>query len=196
MKKKVYTHTPTKIVTEKTKNIYPTIYFVYRGYNRAQCCSWIFALDQTCDATQWQVICSNIRFQTRASAQKGTNTHGQYYHLMYQNNSSLLLLLLCWCFTALRHFSGHFRHSHLTYLHCSWASLLGSLPVLSAHLFANNWQLPFLNQRKGENRSRNYFMTKLHERILSDLRIEMWPPAWLRVRIRPSYCALTLTFKI
>ena len=28
------------------------------------------------------------------------------------------------------------------------ANLLGSLPVLSAHSFASNWQLPFLNQRE------------------------------------------------
>ena len=28
--------------------------------------------------------------------------------------------------------------SALTYSHCSWASLLGSLPVLSAHSFASN----------------------------------------------------------
>ena len=30
----------------------------------------------------------------------------------------------------------------------TWASLLGSLPVLSVHSYASNWQLPFLNQRK------------------------------------------------
>ena len=36
----------------------------------------------------------------------------------------------------------------ITY-HCSWASLLGSLPVLSAYSFASNWQLPFLNQQEG-----------------------------------------------
>ena len=42
--------------------------------------------------------------------------------------NSMLLLLLCWCFTALRHFS----------CHCSWASLLGSLSVLSTHSFASN----------------------------------------------------------
>ena len=51
-------------------------------------------------------------------------------------------------------------------------SLLGCLPVLSAHSFASNWQLPFLNQRKGENGRRNYFMTSLHETMLPDVRIE------------------------
>ena len=70
------------------------------------------------------------------------------------------ILLLCWCFTALRHVSGHFRHGQLTCPQCSWASLLGSLPVLSAHSFASNWQLPFLNQRKRENGRRFFFMTK------------------------------------
>ena len=45
------------------------------------------------------------------------------------------------CFMALWHFKCHFRHGQLTYPHCSWTSLLGSLPVLSAHSFAGNWQL-------------------------------------------------------
>ena len=49
---------------------------------------------------------------------------------------------------------------------------LGSLPVLSAHFFASYWQLPFLDQRKGENGIRNYFMSSPHERMLSDVRIE------------------------
>ena len=35
-----------------------------------------------------------------------------------------------------------------------------------AHSFARNWQLPFLNQRKGENDRRKYFMINLHERML------------------------------
>ena len=39
--------------------------------------------------------------------------------------------LLCCCFMALRLFSGHFGCGQLTYPHCSWASLLCSLPVLS-----------------------------------------------------------------
>ena len=50
-------------------------------------------------------------------------------------------LLLCWCFIAPRHISGHFEYGQLTYQHCSLASLLGSLSVLSAHSFASNWQL-------------------------------------------------------
>ena len=72
---------------------------------------------------------------------------------------------------GLQHFSGHFGRVQLTYLHCSWASLIGSLPVLSAHSFASNWRLPFLNQRKGENGCRNYFIINLHERMLPDMRI-------------------------
>ena len=61
---------------------------------------------------------------------------------------------LYWYFTALRHFTGHFGRGLLTYPHCSWGSLL-----------------PFLNQRKGENGCRNYFMTNLHKRMLPDVRI-------------------------
>ena len=48
-----------------------------------------------------------------------------------------MYLLLCCCFTALRNISGHFGRSQLTFPHCSQASLLGSLPVLSAHFFAS-----------------------------------------------------------
>ena len=86
--------------------------------------------------------------------------------------SDVVVVVLCWCFTALWHFFNSFRCGQSTYPHCSWASLLGSLPVLSAHSFASNWQLPFLNQRKGENCCRNYFMTNLYERMLLDMRIE------------------------
>ena len=41
----------------------------------------------------------------------------------------------------------------------------------SVHSFVSNWQLPFLNQWKGENGRRNYFMTNLHKRMLQDVRI-------------------------
>ena len=74
-------------------------------------------------------------------------------------------------------FSGHFGRGQLTYPHCSWASLLGSLQILSTYSFASNGQLPFLNQRKVENGRKNYFMTNLHERILPDVRTELPIPA-------------------
>ena len=54
-------------------------------------------------------------------------------------------------FYRLRHIWGLLGRGQLTYPYCSWASLLSSSPVLNAHYFASNWQLPFLNQRKGEN---------------------------------------------
>ena len=38
-----------------------------------------------------------------------------------------------------------------------------------AHSFARNWQLPFLNQQKGENDCRKYFIINLQDRILPDL---------------------------
>ena len=53
-----------------------------------------------------------------------------------------------------------FRVRSVTLINYSWASLLGSLPVLSAHSFTSNWQLLFLNQRKRENGRRIFFMTK------------------------------------
>ena len=53
-------------------------------------------------------------------------------------------------FSVLRpsqHYYGHVQHSQLT-SHCSWAGLdiLSGLPVLSAHAFASNLQLSYLNQ--------------------------------------------------
>ena len=36
----------------------------------------------------------------------------------------------------------------------------GSLPILSAHSFTSNRQLPFSNQQKGQNGRRNFFTTK------------------------------------
>ena len=51
--------------------------------------------------------------------------------------------------------------------------LLGSLPVLSAHSFASNWQLLFLNQRKRENGRRNVFMTKSPRKNVPDVVIEL-----------------------
>ena len=70
-----------------------------------------------------------------------------------------------WYFTALQHILCHFGCGQLTQPHCSWASLQGSLPVLNAHSFASNWQLPFLNQRKGENGRRIFSWPNLNERM-------------------------------
>ena len=51
------------------------------------------------------------------------------------------------------HIAGHLRNMG--------ATISSKLPVLSAHTFTySNWQLLYLNQRKGENGHRNYFMTK------------------------------------
>ena len=43
---------------------------------------------------------------------------------------------------------------------------LSRLTSICGHSFARNWQLFFLNQRKGENYGRKYFMINLHERML------------------------------
>ena len=50
-----------------------------------------------------------------------------------------------------------------------------------------NWQLPFLNQRKGENDRRKYFMINLHERmLLTSVGIEpaaFWSPVGWRIQM-------------
>ena len=96
----------------------------------------------------------------------------QYDGIQEKKNHSGLVGWLYYCFTALRHILGHFERGHLAYPHCSWASLLGSLPVHSAHSFASNWQMPFLNQRKGDNERRNFFMTKFPLKNVPGVRIE------------------------
>ena len=48
----------------------------------------------------------------------------------------------------------------------------GRWPVLSAHPFAINWQLLFLNQRKRKNGRRNNFMTKSSRKDVPDARID------------------------
>ena len=47
---------------------------------------------------------------------------------------------------------------------------VNTITVMSSRLdsFDRNWQLPFLNLRKGENDRRKYFMFNLHERMLPD----------------------------
>ena len=98
-----------------------------------------------------------------------------------------LVSWLYYCFTALWHILGHFKCGQLANPHCSWASLLDSLPVLGAHSLASNWQLPFLNQRKGENGRTIFFITKSPQKNVSGVMIE---PATVcmpgRTRIRPS----------
>ena len=62
---------------------------------------------------------------------------------------------------------GHVEGSQFTKPHAYWAGLvLQAVNQYCAHSFARNWQLPFLNQRKGENDRRKYFMINLHERML------------------------------
>ena len=46
------------------------------------------------------------------------------------------------------------------------------LPVLSAHHFAINLQMIFLNQRKRKNGRRNIFMTKSSQKDVPDARID------------------------
>ena len=49
----------------------------------------------------------------------------------------------------------------------AWSSKL--LTSTCAHYLTKNWQLPILNQQKGDNDLKKYFMINLHERMLQDL---------------------------
>ena len=66
-------------------------------------------------------------FQSFKSGVGLTKFEGSNTKLKFSYNS--FVSWLYWCFTALQHFSGHFRRGQLTYPHCSWASLQGSLSV-------------------------------------------------------------------
>ena len=52
------------------------------------------------------------------------------------------------------------------------------LTSICAHSFARNWQLLFLNQQKGENDRRKYFMINLHERKLPTLVVVEPATSW------------------
>ena len=49
--------------------------------------------------------------------------------------------------------------------------------IVSAHSFASNWKLPFLNRRKGDNGRRTFFMTNLLPRMCAGREdgIRDWP---------------------
>ena len=82
------------------------------------------------------------------------------------DKTNKILVWFYFCFSAFQHVLGHFGRGQLTYPHCSWASLLGSLPVLSAHYSpVTDWQLLFLNQRKGGMAVEMFSWPSLHERM-------------------------------
>ena len=85
-----------------------------------------------------------------------------------------------------------FRVRSVTQQHCSWAGLLGSLPVFSAHSFASNWQLLFLNQRKRENGRRIFSWPSLHERMCRTSGLKSGRLHAKRTRFRSSYRALNI----
>ena len=58
------------------------------------------------------------------------------------------------------------RTVYLTTLFLGKLSPRSGYTSAHAHSFARNWQLPFLNQWKGENERRKYFLINLHERML------------------------------
>ena len=82
-----------------------------------------------------------------------------------------LVLCLRWGFTAHSTQSGHVERGQFTLPHFYWACfVLSAVNQYCAHSFARNLQLPFLNQGKGVNDRREYFMTNTHENMLSTRR--------------------------
>ena len=129
----------------------------------------VVALNLSFDTITWVVVDKNRRLIDWRRNRFFERPTFRYNHLLYQDRVSFF----GFCFTALQHILGHFGRGQLTWPHCSWASLLDSLPVLSAHSFASNWQLLFLNQRKRENGRRNVFMTKSPRKNMPDVGIEL-----------------------
>ena len=68
-----------------------------------------------------------------------------------------------------------------------WAQSVLTVNQYCVHSFARNWQLPSLNQRKGENGRRKYFMISLHERMLPTLAgvepATSWSPVGRRIQL-------------
>ena len=59
-------------------------------------------------------------------------------------------------------------------VHLSTLFLVRCSPLSGwAYSFPRNWQVPFLNQQKGENDHQKYFIITLHERKLPD-------PVWIK----------------
>ena len=89
------------------------------------------------------------------------------------------------------------RSIYLTNLFLGRLSPLKQLTSICAHSFAQNWQLPFLNQRKGKNDGRKYFMSNLYERTLLDPQCSIYKTGVLivvRYNIRVDYSAYNFFF--
>ena len=92
------------------------------------------------------------------------NSHYNWQTLQIQISWLLQFVLR---FTAHSTQWGHVERGQFTSPYVHWASLvLQAVNQYCAHSFTRNWQLPFLNQWKGENDRRKYFIINLHERML------------------------------
>ena len=81
-----------------------------------------------------------------------------------------LFVCLCCVFTAQSTQWGHVERGQFTLPHFYWAGLvLKAVDQYCAHSFARNWQLPFLNQQKGENDRRKNFMIKSPQKNVANL---------------------------
>ena len=77
------------------------------------------------------------------------------------------------CFMALQHILGHFRNSQLPLPHCSWASLLGSFPVLNAHILPVTDICSSWISRRGRMAVESFLWPSLQEKNAPDVGIKL-----------------------
>ena len=96
----------------------------------------------------------------------GTFFHVKIFILKVQVHKSVRLycLVLYVCVVALQPSQPNWVMSRAVSLLTSL--LLQAVNQYCAHSFARNWQLPFLNQWRGQNDRRKYSMSNLHGRML------------------------------
>lgn len=102
----------------------------------------------------------------------------------------LFLFCFVYDFTAQSTILRSYWANQLTYKHCPLAGsdLLVFWPILNAYTFANNQQMPFLDQQTGDNGQRNYFMISFNKKYVAGLGFILMTPR-LAVRYTAN-CAL------
>ena len=107
------------------------------------------------------------RLQSTVSSPFDCRSRGRRGRIPHHENKSIPFSFFFFFFTAQSTQWGHVERGQFTLSHIYWAGLvLYAVNQYCAHSFVRHWQLPFLNQQKGENDRRKYFTINLHERML------------------------------
>ena len=125
------------------------------------------------------MIWQNKVFWSRTKGVKFIDKEVDLRHYKTSTLTSAIENWLYWCYMALQHIVGHFGRGQLTKPHCSWASLLGSLPVLGPILSPVTDNCPSWISRRERMVVDSFFITKSQwKNVLLDVRIE---PATVRI---------------